>query len=179
MNDMQFTLSHNIFLTGFMGAGKTTAGHALARLAGCPFRDLDSMVVAREKRSIAEIFETDGEDYFRKCESMVLSGLKAQDAAVYATGGGIVMRAENRAMMRCKGRIIYLHASWETLRGRLQGSIDRPLVAQAKDWQDLERLWLSRLPDYQDADLIIDTDDSTPLQVAQKIVLQLQLETKQ
>ena len=173
---MRFVLSQNIFLTGFMGAGKTTAGHALARLTGCLFHDLDSMIVAKEKRSIAEIFKTDGEDYFRHCETMVLSGLKEQDAAVYATGGGIVMRVENRALMRCKGRIIYLHANWETLRGRLQGSVDRPLVDQATGWYDLEQLWLSRLPDYQDADIVVDTDAITPLQVAEKIVSQLQLE---
>ena len=175
---MPFILSQNIFLTGFMGAGKTTTGHSLARLTGCPFYDLDSMIAAREKRSITEIFKTDGEEYFRNCETMVLSGLKEQDAAVYATGGGIVMRTENRAMMRARGSIIYLQASWQTLRGRLQGSVDRPLVDQANGWHDLERLWLSRLPDYQDADLIVDTDALTPLQVAQKIVSQLQLEMK-
>lgn len=161
-----------------MGAGKTTTGRSLARLTGCPFHDLDSLIVSEQQRSIKEIFRTEGEDYFRNCETMVLSGLKERDAAVYATGGGIVMRTENRAMMRLTGRIVYLQAKWETLRGRLQGSIDRPLVDQAKDWHDLERLWLNRLPHYRDADLIIDTDAMTPLQVAQKIVSQLQLEIK-
>ena len=175
---MHFILSQNIFLTGFMGAGKTTTGHSLAGLTGCPFHDLDSMIVAKEKRSITEIFKTNGEEYFRHCETMVLSGLEEKAAVVYATGGGIVMREENRAMMRCKGRIVYLHASWETLRGRLQGSVDRPLIDQAKGWHELEQMWLSRLSDYQDADLIIDTDAITPLQVAQKIVSQLQLEMK-
>ena len=173
---MKFTLSHNVFLTGFMGAGKTTVGRSLAELTGCPFHDLDSMIVQREKRSIAEIFAADGEEYFRNCETVVLSTLKKQDRAVYATGGGIVMRDKNRAMMRSIGRIVYLHADWETLRGRLQGSVDRPLVDQATGWHDLEQLWLSRLPDYQDADLVVDTDASTPLQVAQKIVSRLQLE---
>ena len=156
-----------------MGAGKTTVGRSLAELTGCPFHDLDSMIVQREKRSIAEIFAAEGEEYFRNCETVVLSSLKKHDRTVFATGGGIVMRDKNRAMMRSKGSIVYLSASWETLRGRLQNSVDRPLVDQAKGWSDLERLWLSRLPHYRDADLIVDTDAITPLQVAEKIVSQL------
>lgn len=175
---IKFTLSQNIFLTGFMGAGKTTVGQSLAELTGCPFEDLDSMIVQREKRSIPEIFAAEGEEYFRNCETVVLSSLKKQGRTVYATGGGIVMREKNRAMMRSKGRIVYLCASWETLRGRLQGSVDRPLVDRANGWHDLERLWRSRLPHYQDADLIVETEALTPLQVAQKIVSQLQLEVK-
>ena len=175
---IKFTLSQSVFLTGFMGAGKTTVGHALAKLTGCPFFVLDKMIVQREKRTIPEIFAADGEEYFRNCETVVLSSLQQQDKAIYATGGGIVMRDENRAMMRSKGSIVYLSASWETLRGRLQGSVDRPLVDQAENWHDLERLWLSRLSHYQDADLIVDTDAVNPLQVAQKIVSQLQLDMK-
>jgi shikimate kinase len=179
MNDMKLTVSQNIFLTGFMGAGKTTSGHSLARLTGCPFHDLDSLIVDREKRSIANIFKTDGEEYFRNCETMVLSSLAENTPAIYATGGGIVVREENRAMMRRKGRIVCLRASWETLRERLQDSVDRPLVVQAKSWYDLEQLWLSRMHHYDDADLIVDTDDLSPMQVARKIVSLLQSETKE
>lgn len=175
---MKCRLSQNIFLTGFMGAGKSTTGRSLARLTGCLFHDLDSMIVAREQRSIKEIFRTDGEDYFRHCETMVLSSLKQHDVAVYATGGGIVVRPENRAMMRRIGKIVYLQAGWETLRKRLRGSVDRPLVDRAKDWHDLERLWLSRLPHYRDADLVIDTDAITPQQVAQEIVAHLHMENR-
>lgn len=172
-------LSRNIFLTGFMGAGKTTTGRSLAKLTGCSFHDLDSMIVEREERSIAEIFQTDGEEYFRHCETGVLASLKVSPLAVYATGGGIVLRAENRAMMKEKGRVVYLRAKWETLRGRLLRSVDRPLVEQAKSWQDLERLWLSRIPHYQDADLIVDTDGLTPEQVARQIMSLLQQGKKQ
>lgn len=162
-----------------MGAGKTTVGQTLAELTGCPFQDLDSMIVGRERRSIAEIFDTDGEEYFRNCETMTLSGLQEQDCAVYATGGGLVMREENRVLMRSMGRIVYLRASWDVLRGRLQGSVDRPLVDRATNLDDLERLWLDRLPHYLDADLIVDTEDMNPEQVASKIVSLLSTETKQ
>ncbi len=166
----------NIFLTGFMGAGKTTVGNFLAKLTGYTFLDLDSMIVDMEQRSIPEVFATDGENYFRNCETRLLKDLKEQNTAVYATGGGIVIREENRALMRGKGKIIYLNASWDTLLDRLKDSVDRPLVDSAKGCDDLERLWRSRMPFYLDADHIVDTDGITPMQVAQKIVAILKLE---
>ena len=168
----------NIFLTGFMGAGKSTVGHALSKLTGCPFYDLDSLIVEKEQRPIAEIFKTDGEEYFRNCETTILSALNEEKNAVYATGGGIVLREENRTLMRGTGMIIYLHSRWDTLRERLKDSVDRPLVDPAKGWYDLEQLWLQRIPLYQDADLIVDTDGITPRQVAEKIVLLLKMELK-
>ena len=173
---MQSIGSQNIFLTGFMGAGKTTVGHLLAKMIGRPFYDLDSLIVDKEQRSIKEIFQTDGEEYFRNCETDILSGLKKENNAVYATGGGIVLRAENRALMRSRGRIIFLHTTWNTLRERLQESVDRPLVDKAKGWYDLEQMWLQRMPLYRDADMIVDTDGITPGLVAENIVSQLKTE---
>ena len=171
--------TQNIFLTGFMGAGKSTVGHALATLTGCPFYDLDCLIVDKEQRSIAEIFKTDGEEYFRNCETNVLSALNEEKNAVYATGGGIVLREENRTLMRGTGRIIYLRTRWDTLCERLKGSVDRPLVDPAKGWYDLEQLWLHRKPLYHDADLVVDTDGVTPRQIAEKIVSMLQTELKE
>lgn len=171
--------TQNIFLTGFMGAGKSTVGHALATLTGCPFYDLDSLIVDKEQRSIADIFKTDGEEYFRNCETNVLSALNEEKNAVYATGGGIVLREENRSLMRGTGRVIYLRTRWDTLCERLKGSVDRPLVDPAKGWYDLEQLWLHRKPLYHDADLIVDTDGITPRVIAEKIVSMLQTELKE
>jgi len=170
--------AQNIFLTGFMGAGKSTVGHTLATLTDCPFYDLDSLIVDKEQRSITEIFKTDGEEYFRNCETNLLSGLNEENNAVYATGGGIVLREKNRTLMRDSGRIIYLRTRWVTLCERLKDSVDRPLVDSAKGWYDLEQLWLHRMPLYQDADLIVDTDGITPRHVAEKIVSMLQTELK-
>jgi len=171
--------TQNIFLTGFMGAGKSTVGHALATLTGCPFYDLDSLIVDKEQRSIADIFKTDGEEYFRNCETNVLSALNEEKNAVYATGGGIVLREENRSLMRGTGRVIYLRTRWDTLCERLKDSVDRPLVDPAKGWYDLEQLWLHRKPLYHDADLIVDTDGITPREIAEKIVSMLQTELKE
>jgi len=176
---MDIESRQNIFLTGFMGAGKSTVGHSLAQLLGCPFHDLDSMIVEKEKRSISEIFATDGEDYFRNCETNVLQGLKEQKSAVYATGGGIVSREENRALMRRKGRIIYLQTRWDTLQERLKSSADRPLVDNATNWNDLHQLLQYRASFYLDADLVVDTDGNNPMQVAQKIDSLLKQELKQ
>lgn len=159
-----------LFLTGFMGAGKSTVGRLLADLLGCPFIDLDGVIVARERRPIADIFATDGEPYFRTCETEALQRIDPQVTAVYATGGGIVTRTENRDLMRRCGKILYLDASWPTLKRRLEHSVDRPLISQGKDWAEIERLWRQRQPCYQDADMIIATDGLSPKQVAQTII---------
>ncbi|MBE0577412.1 MAG: shikimate kinase [Desulfuromonadales bacterium] len=166
---MQPEITHNIFLTGFMGAGKSTVGKILADLLKCAYSDLDDMIVQREKRTIAEIFAAEGEDYFRDCETTVLQSLRSQPAAVYATGGGLVVRDENRRQMQILGRVVYLKASWPTLMNRLQQSTDRPLVTPERDWHNLNQLWTKRQVFYEDADIVVETDGLTPLQVAQKI----------
>lgn len=166
-------LVRNLFLTGFMGAGKTTTGKALAEVLHCDFVDLDKVIVAREKRAINEIFATDGETYFRDCETKLLRELSPVSPAVYATGGGIVQREENRDLMKGCGLIIYLNARWESLQQRLTGSTDRPLAGPGKDWEAVRQLWNVRQPMYRDADLMVETDDQTPEQVANRIVILL------
>jgi shikimate kinase len=161
--------SNRIFLTGFMGAGKSTIGKLLANLLMCPFVDIDELIVRQEGRTIAEIFTADGEDTFRDCETKALKSLCQQPPAVYATGGGIVLRAENRREMKNHGRIVYLKADWPTLMNRLQQSVGRPLVDPEKGWDVPRTLWLERLPFYEEADIVVDTDGLTPLAAAQKI----------
>lgn len=173
LESMLLEIRTNIFLTGFMGAGKSTAGKSLAALLGSPFVDLDEQIVCYEKRSIADIFAAEGETYFRDCETKVLQDLCPQSVTIYATGGGIVVRDENRQVMKSKGRIIYLKTSWPTIKARLQQSVDRPLVDPAKGWDEVRNLWLKRQTYYEDADFVVDTDGLTPLQVAQKINLGL------
>ncbi|RLB60575.1 MAG: shikimate kinase, partial [Deltaproteobacteria bacterium] len=103
-----------------MGAGKTTVGQLLAAQLNIPFVDLDAMIVKRENRAIKEIFAAEGEGYFRECETSILKALRMQATSVYATGGGIVERDENRREMKAIGRVIYLKTGWLTLRSRLQ-----------------------------------------------------------
>ena len=167
---MRSNTQENIFLTGFMGAGKSTVGKLLADLLGCAFNDLDEMIVQREGRTIADIFAAESECYFRDRETAILKELCSQPSAVYATGGGLVVRDENRIQMQRLGRVVYLKASWPTLKMRLQSSTGRPLITPVKDWTKLKKLWSERQPFYEAADVVVATDGLTPLQVAQKIV---------
>lgn len=170
-NETQF----NIFLTGFMGAGKSTVGKMLARQINWPFIDLDQVIEDIENRSIHEIFQRSGEEYFRKTESQVLKAL-VTTKTIYATGGGMVLSELNREVMRSLGKVVYLKTSWPFLQKRLQYSHDRPLVNMKKNWQELELVWKYRQKFYNDADLIVVTDHLTPSQVASKIASSLNLE---
>ena len=148
----------NIFLTGFMGAGKSTVGRRLARQIGYRFADLDELVVAREGLPVARIFSVHGEAYFRDCEAAVLAEQATAEHVVFATGGGIVGRAANRALMKRHGCVVYLRADWPTLEQRLANSKGRPLIDPQEGWERAKTLWASRLTWYEEADLVVDTD---------------------
>ena len=159
----------NIFLTGFMGTGKSTVGKLLADLMQRPFVDLDERMMQREGRTITEIFAADGESYFRDCETEILKALRQQPCAIYATGGGIVERDENRLEMKAFGLIVHLKTSWPILKTRLLQSVDRPLVDPAHGWDNVKELWTKRQPFYKDADFVVETDGLTPVEVAERI----------
>ena len=153
-----------------MGTGKSTVGKLLADLLQRPFVDFDEVIEQREGRRITEIFAVEGEGYFRDCETETLKALHLQPCAVYATGGGIVERDENRHEMKISGRVVYLKTCWPILKTRLQQSVDRPLVDPANGWDIVKQLWTKRQPFYEDADFVVETDGLTPLQVAERIV---------
>lgn len=151
-------MDHNIFLVGFMGAGKSTVGRRLARHLGYRYADLDDLIVAREGMPIPEIFARKGEAAFRDSEAAVLSGLSRSSRTVFATGGGIVGRAENRLLMKERGIVVYLRASWPILEQRLARESGRPLADPQKGMAAIRALWESRLAWYEEADIVIDTD---------------------
>ena len=167
--------SSNIFLTGFMGAGKSTVGRALAQQLGYRFADLDQLIVEREGRSIREVFAAQGEAYFRDCESAVLAEQCEETGTVFATGGGIVGREKNRALMKAAGVVVYLYASWPVLRRRLEAGSGRPLADPAAGWDPVQLLWQSRLPWYEEANMIIDTDRLRVAEVVAEIIAGLGL----
>lgn len=160
----------NIFLTGFMGAGKSTVGRLLAKLLDCSFVDLDARIEEREQCSITDIFITHGEQYFRDCETAILKEINPQEHTVYATGGGMVLREENRILMKTCGKIIFLKEEWGVLEKRLHKSVDRPLVNHADKICNIKMLWADRQPYYHDADFIVETKGLLPLQVAYEIL---------
>lgn len=161
-------MNHRVALTGMMGSGKSAVGRILAVRLGVPFVDLDETIEAGEGRSIAEIFEGDGEEAFRAIESAHLAGACVRPRAVISTGGGVVLRAENRAALRRWGIVVYLRAAASTLAARLSGTerARRPLLAGADAEERLLALLASRRPFYEEADLVVDTDGLTPEEVA-------------
>lgn len=138
----------NIVLVGMPGCGKTTVGRELARLSGKPFVDLDEEIVRRADKPIPEIFRAEGEETFRELEAQVLADVCAQSGQVIATGGGAVLRVENRAAMRRTGRVYFLRRGLEEL-----PTDGRPLSQKGS----LEEMYRVRKPLYSAAaDAVID-----------------------
>ncbi len=160
-----------ITLTGFMGSGKTTVGKVLADFLGCPFMDLDDLIVKKAGKSIPEIFAQDGESAFRQLEARLLRQTVekyTENTVVLALGGGAVTAPASAALLREKTVCIYLRASLETLLQRLEGeTAGRPLA----DASLADRL-AAREPLYeQTAHVIIDTDGLSPDEVADEIII--------
>jgi shikimate kinase len=150
--------SRNIFLVGLMGAGKTTVGRQLARRLGKQFYDTDHEIEHRTGVRVAVIFEIEGEPGFRAREAQVLEALTALDDVVLATGGGAVLDPANRARLRDRGFVIYLHAQPRDLHHRTRHDKSRPLLADADPLARLEELHRVRDPLYREvADLVVET----------------------
>ena len=160
-----------ITLCGFMGSGKTTVGKVLADFLGCPFLDLDDLVVKKAGKPIPEMFAQDGEDAFRKTEAALLRSTVekyAESTAVLALGGGAVTTPASAALLHDKTVCIYLKASLETLLQRLDGETSgRPLA----DERLADRL-AEREPVYEEtAHVTVDTDGLSPEEVADEIII--------
>lgn len=159
-----------IFLTGFMGSGKSSVGPMLAHALSSPFIDLDNEIVLSTGSTINDLFATRGEKEFRQIESELLQKILPAGSSVVATGGGIVIAVENRAFMHNKGIIVNLKASLEQVLERLHGSTDRPLLAGADARIKAELLLQEREAWYADADIRIDTSGKTVEDVVVEIL---------
>jgi shikimate kinase len=167
-------MNRNIFLVGLMGAGKTTVGRALAKKLNKHFIDSDHEIEARTGASISLIFEIEGEEGFRQREADVIRDLTSQDGIVLATGGGAVLRAENRACLKSHGVVIYLRASVGSILQRTSHDKSRPLLQTADPRARLEELARAREPLYCEvADIIIDTGRPNVQSLVQTILGQL------
>ncbi|MFC4617978.1 shikimate kinase [Camelliibacillus cellulosilyticus] len=144
-----------IFLTGFMGAGKTTVGRELGQAMGMSVYDTDALIEQLLKKPIPVIFEDDGEAAFREYEEKVLRSV-AGHGAVVTTGGGIILKETNRRIMRQNGIVIYLHTDPETILHRLHDDTERPLLKNQRPKQ-VSSMLAARLPLYLEADYTVNT----------------------
>ncbi len=120
---------NNIILVGYMGSGKTTIGIRLSYRVKQTLLDTDKEIEREQRRSISDIFAEDGENTFRQMETAYLEKLMSEkEAHVISTGGGMVLREENRILLKKLGTVIYLRAKPETIWNRLKGDTTRPLL---------------------------------------------------
>jgi shikimate kinase len=166
--------SNNIFLIGPMGAGKSTIGRHLAELLNKEFQDTDHEIEKRTGASIPLIFEIEGENGFRHRESSVLDDLTNRSNLVLATGGGVVLSADNRRTLHNRGVVVYLHAPLETLLQRTRRDRHRPLLQTTDRRRTMEEILKAREPIYrQAADMVIETAHRSPASVAREIARKL------
>ncbi|TYS68073.1 shikimate kinase [Sutcliffiella horikoshii] len=147
----------NVYLTGFMGVGKTTIGQAVAQKLDVSVIDTDFMVESSTNMLIKDIFEKYGENYFRDLETKILTVLPSKDVIV-TTGGGIVTRQENMEWMKENGCVIFLYADPEVIWNRLENDTTRPLIQQRKK-EEVLGLFGNRLLFYKQAHITLDTTD--------------------
>ncbi|MCQ4286827.1 shikimate kinase AroK [Pseudomonas stutzeri] len=165
----------NIILVGPMGAGKSTIGRLLAKELRLPFRDSDKEIEQRTGASIPLIFDVEGEQGFREREHVAIKELCQMDGVVLATGGGAVLRVDNRQVLCAGGRVIYLCTSVEQQLDRTSRDRNRPLLQTPNPREILTNLMAVRDPLYREiADVVVQTDERPPRLVVVEIIGQLQ-----
>jgi len=157
-----------------MGAGKRTIGRLLAKELRRPVKDSDKEIEVRTGANIPWIFDKEGEPGFRDRETAMIVELCHENGIVLATGGGAVMRPENRQALRNGGRVVYLHASIEQQVARTSRDRNRPLLRNANPEKILRDLLAVRDPLYREiADLVVETDERPPRMVVLDILERL------
>jgi shikimate kinase len=152
------TPSENIYLIGLMGAGKTTIGRLLAKSLAVPFYDSDKAIEENTGVDIPTIFEFEGEDGFRDREQKMIRQLTKIDGIVMATGGGAILREENRKLLQENGFVVYLKCSVDRILERTRRDTQRPLLKTDNPRGKIEDLFDQREPLYLAcADFKIDT----------------------
>ncbi len=160
-----------LFLVGPMGAGKTTLGKLVAQELGFEFLDSDQVIEARTGVDIPTIFDFEGEQGFRDREARVIDELTRRERIVLATGGGAVLRPENRERLRARGFVVYLKVSLARQLERTARDRNRPLLQTADPAATLRRLAEEREPLYQSvADVTIDTSHLRARALKQRIL---------
>ncbi|MBK1634592.1 shikimate kinase [Rhodovulum adriaticum] len=152
---MGMRLKKTVALVGLMGAGKTAVGQALARKLQVPFVDSDAEIVKAANMTIAEIFERDGEAFFRRKESQVIARLLQGPPGILSTGGGAFLSDRNRREISRYGVSVWLNADLDLLWNRVRHKDTRPLLRTANPYATLSNLYHQRRPFYARADLAV------------------------
>jgi len=153
----------NIYLIGPMGSGKTTIGHRVAKLLGMDFLDCDRELEAQTGASVSLIFDLEGEGGFRERETRMLQNLTSHENVLVATGGGVILEAENCEMLNRSGLVVYLQTSVEQQFRRLRRDRSRPLLQSGDRKQKLAELAAARNPLYEKlADIAFQTQNRSP-----------------
>ena len=165
-----------IALVGLPGGGKSTVGRQLSRRLGFDFVDTDTVIEKRIGSSIKAFFESSGEAAFRDLETQVLREVCADHRGVLATGGGAVLRSENRQLLKEHCTVVYLRSSPEELHRRLRHDTHRPLLQVADPLARLRELYAQRDPLYRDAaQFVIETGRPSVNMLVNMILMQLEL----
>lgn len=165
----------SIFLVGPMGVGKTTIGRQLANLFDYEFVDSDREIEQRTGASIPWIFDMEGEEGFRRREQTVIDELTARMGIVLATGGGAVIKPENRDCLKQRGIVVYLKAELDELLVRTRNDKNRPLLQTKNPRARLQALIEEREPWYLEvADIVFDTQQQNIRSAAKNLQRQLQ-----
>ncbi len=152
----QFRLKKTVVLVGMMGAGKTAVGKALAGRLAVPFLDSDAEIERAANMTIAEIFERDGEAFFRDRETQVIDRLLEGERGILSTGGGAFLTERNRRLISEKGVSVWLKADLGLLWNRVKHKDTRPLLRTPDPYSTLSALYDARLPYYRQADLAVE-----------------------
>ena len=172
-------MDRNIFLIGFMGAGKTTVARTFRKLYGMRLIEMDEQIEAEQGMSISDIFARHGEAHFRRLETGLLEGLQRERNVVVSCGGGVPMRECNVTAMRKSGMVVYLSARPETVYERVKNSDTRPLLRGNMNVGYITELMEARLPRYlAAADLTVETDGKTSADICREILARRPLETE-
>ena len=164
----------NLFLIGFMGAGKTSVSAGLGRMLGREVVEMDERIAAQEGMSIPELFAQKGEPYFRACETALLKSFAQGAPRIVSCGGGVPLREENVAAMRESGTVVLLTASPEVILERVKDSDERPLLQGHKDVPYIAALMEQRRPKYEAAaDITVDTSQLNIEEVCRQVLRQV------
>ncbi|MDE1130403.1 MAG: shikimate kinase [Ascidiaceihabitans sp.] len=152
---VHYTLLKTVVMVGMMGAGKTAVGRALAQRLGVAFLDSDAEIEVAANRTVPEIFERDGEAFFRGKETQIIERLLIDKRCILSTGGGAFLSEQNRKNISAQGISVWLNADLELLWNRVRSKDTRPLLRTDDPKATLKKLYDQRVPIYSLADLTV------------------------